>query len=749
MAVYSAAEAKRIQKTMGLPRWGYFAGLELFWQNIDSTTGAVGGTVPTTGTTATTWTINSGGNKLIVDTTGLGANRTWTYPNASDETCGIAASQTLTNKTLTTPTIASFANATHDHSDAAGGGVIADSLGSTGTTNNTFDIDANSATGMLRLQTTTGGTDSKVTLTNTTTAADVTCTLPALTGTLAVIDVATQEGFLQLAGSTSGSIKIAPTAVGTGATTIVNSAGTPTITLPATTCTLPGLVLDNTWSGTTNTFTAIVGNSLTGGDDPLGVAGKAGAGGGAGGIVAIAGGVGHTAAAGGAVTAVGGAGADTGAGGAISITGGGSGTGATGNGGAASLVGGAALSTAGDGGDVTITGGVSTTSGTGGDVTITSGASAAAGGTAGAVRIDGGALAGGTGGAITIGATNAASVGIGSATKTTTISGLGIIAETDTATNTVTDVLTLKHVGGTVSAGIGTGISVWVEDAGSGTGEEQASMDFSLATVTNAAEDCDWTLSLNLAGAITQALKLDSVNEQLIIGANATNADGINKLRIYPQSATQGSLVLQSNSNSGGDFATTVTQAASVGQAQTITIPDSGDSADTVCLLDTTQTLTGKTLTTPTIAAAGWTNANHTHAGATTGGASLSYAAPAGLETVSDAQCGLPFLLKFTITSGDLSDSWVAPANCQVVDAWAIKFDGAGTGGDTVQLINSVGPTAITDAASLNGADNLKANFTTFDDTKTSIAAAASLTVTGVEGGTDVDCYVYVLMVWE
>ena len=34
------------------------------------------------------------------------------------------ASQTLTNKTLTTPTIASFANATHNHTDAAGGGQI-------------------------------------------------------------------------------------------------------------------------------------------------------------------------------------------------------------------------------------------------------------------------------------------------------------------------------------------------------------------------------------------------------------------------------------------------------------------------------------------------------------------------------------------------------------------------------------------------------------------------------------------------
>lgn len=36
----------------------------------------------------------------------------------------LTGTQTLTNKTLTTPTIASFANAAHDHDDAAGGGQL-------------------------------------------------------------------------------------------------------------------------------------------------------------------------------------------------------------------------------------------------------------------------------------------------------------------------------------------------------------------------------------------------------------------------------------------------------------------------------------------------------------------------------------------------------------------------------------------------------------------------------------------------
>lgn len=37
---------------------------------------------------------------------------------------GTTDTQVLTNKTLTTPTIGSFVNATHDHQDAAGGGVV-------------------------------------------------------------------------------------------------------------------------------------------------------------------------------------------------------------------------------------------------------------------------------------------------------------------------------------------------------------------------------------------------------------------------------------------------------------------------------------------------------------------------------------------------------------------------------------------------------------------------------------------------
>lgn len=53
------------------------------------------------------------------------AERTITFPDASGTVSLIGATETLLNKTLTTPTIGDFSSATHDHEDNSGGGVLA------------------------------------------------------------------------------------------------------------------------------------------------------------------------------------------------------------------------------------------------------------------------------------------------------------------------------------------------------------------------------------------------------------------------------------------------------------------------------------------------------------------------------------------------------------------------------------------------------------------------------------------------
>lgn len=59
--------------------------------------------------------------------------------SSSDTFAMVSLAQTLANKTLTTPTIASFANATHNHADAAGGGQLTatTALNATGTPSGT------------------------------------------------------------------------------------------------------------------------------------------------------------------------------------------------------------------------------------------------------------------------------------------------------------------------------------------------------------------------------------------------------------------------------------------------------------------------------------------------------------------------------------------------------------------------------------------------------------------------------------
>lgn len=91
--------------------------------------------VATTGSTLLMWegtTVNTAEFQISVPSD-PSSDITWTVPNSAatitfpsgtQTLATLDGSETLTNKTLTTPTIASFTNATHAHQSAAGGGTL-------------------------------------------------------------------------------------------------------------------------------------------------------------------------------------------------------------------------------------------------------------------------------------------------------------------------------------------------------------------------------------------------------------------------------------------------------------------------------------------------------------------------------------------------------------------------------------------------------------------------------------------------
>ena len=84
----------------------------------DHSNAANGGTLASiaglTGTTETSFTINSGGNYAKISTTGLTGDRTYTFPDANGEVVTEGGTQTLTNKTLTSPTTTGLVATTID-----------------------------------------------------------------------------------------------------------------------------------------------------------------------------------------------------------------------------------------------------------------------------------------------------------------------------------------------------------------------------------------------------------------------------------------------------------------------------------------------------------------------------------------------------------------------------------------------------------------------------------------------------------
>lgn len=95
-----------------------------------------------------------GGFAAII-THAFSADRTVTLPGDADVTLvGVATTQTLTNKTLTTPTIADFTNANHDHLDADDGGTLDAAAIASGTLiheRGGLEVDASAFAGFVKI----------------------------------------------------------------------------------------------------------------------------------------------------------------------------------------------------------------------------------------------------------------------------------------------------------------------------------------------------------------------------------------------------------------------------------------------------------------------------------------------------------------------------------------------------------------------------------------------------------------------
>ncbi|HUX16653.1 MAG TPA: hypothetical protein VMW52_09290, partial [Phycisphaerae bacterium] len=202
--------------------------------------------------------------------------------------------------------------------------------------------------------------------------------------------------------------------------------------------------------------------------------------------------------------------------------------------------------------------------------------------------------AGGTNGALTIGATNAASVTIGKASRTTTVNGLTVLSEDNATTNATSDVLTISHsTSGTAAANIGTGISIKVEDSDGVT--EQTTIESIVTDVgtAGATVDADVLVQSRVAGTMATVFRFDadeggSGGAKLFqIGGDANAVS----LELHPATTARGTVRFTA-ANSAGDTVTEIVN-ASQAAARTLTIPDGGQTTANFLLSQGAQTIAG------------------------------------------------------------------------------------------------------------------------------------------------------------
>lgn len=117
----------------------------------------------------------------------------------------------------------------------------------------------------------------------------------------------------------------------------------------------------------------------------------------------------------------------------------------------------------------------------------------------------------------------------------------------------------------------------------------------------------------------------------------------------------------------------------------------------------------------------------------------------AGVANVANANVigGVPVLFRIDVADAATGNVDVVTTHkIRVIDAWAVKVGALGGAANTVQVAN--GANAITDAMSINIADQAVARAATIDDAQHEIAAGGTLRVIRTKAGGNAACIVYV-----